>query len=311
MQEDEQEQGPGDPQLSPAQIREQLHQTALKAPELSGVYLWKNAAGTVLYVGKAKSLKNRLSSYFTAGRDIKTRLLVSRARSIEYITTNNEYEAFLLENNLIKKYTPRYNIDLKDGKSYPVLRVTKETYPRVFKTRRVVQDGSLYFGPFPDAGALDTFIDTLYEIYPLRHCKTFRVKSAPCLYYHIGRCLAPCCKKIDASDYRGYIDEVIALVEGCGTQDALVRLESQMKDAAARMDFEKAARIRDGLKALSVLHNQNSVEGFDGDDRDYLASWREGELVSFTVLKIRTGKLLGRDNYRTVSLNEDTELLPE
>lgn len=314
MQEDEQEQGPEDPQetqLSPAQIREQLHQTALKAPELSGVYLWKNAAGTVLYVGKAKSLKNRLSSYFTAGRDIKTRLLVSRARSIEYITTNNEYEAFLLENNLIKKYTPRYNIDLKDGKSYPVLRVTKETYPRVFKTRRVVQDGSLYFGPFPDAGALDTFIDTLYEIYPLRHCKTFRVKSAPCLYYHIGRCLAPCCKKIDAADYRGYIDEVIALVEGCGTQDALVRLESQMKDAAARMDFEKAARIRDGLKALSVLHNQNSVEGFDGDDRDYLASWREGELVSFTVLKIRTGKLLGRDNYRTVSLNEDTELLPE
>lgn len=304
-------QGAEDESLSPAEIRERLHQTALKAPELSGVYMWKNAAGTVLYVGKAKSLKNRLSSYFNAGKDIKTRLLVSRARSIEYITTNNEYEAFLLENNLIKKYTPRYNISLKDGKSYPVLRITKDKYPRLFKTRLVVQDGSQYFGPFPDAGALDTFLDTLYEIYPIRHCKTFREKASPCLYYHIGRCLAPCCKKVDEAVYRTYIDEIAALVGDGGKEGGTARLEAQMKAAAARMDFEKAARIRDGLKALSVLNNQNSVEGFDGDDRDYLASWREGELVSFTVLKIRAGKLLGRDNYRTVSLNEDTEILPE
>ncbi|MBP5156695.1 MAG: GIY-YIG nuclease family protein, partial [Treponema sp.] len=173
-------------QLTPRELREQLHQTALKAPELSGVYMWKNSSGTVIYVGKAKSLKSRLSSYFNANKDIKTRLLVSHASSIEYITTNNEYEAFLLENNLIKKYTPRYNINLKDGKSYPVLRITNERYPRLFKTRLVVQDGSQYFGPFPDAGALDTFIDALYEIYPLRHCKTFKAKASPCLYYHIG-----------------------------------------------------------------------------------------------------------------------------
>lgn len=297
--------------LSPAEIREELHQTALKAPELSGVYMWKNTSGTVLYVGKAKNLKSRLSSYFNAGKDIKTRLLVSRARSIEYITTNNEYEAFLLENNLIKKYTPRYNINLKDGKSYPVMRITNDKYPRLFKTRLVVQDGSQYFGPFPDAGALDTFIDTLYEIYPLRHCKTFREKTSPCLYYHIGRCLAPCCKKVEEADYRAYIEEIAALVGDGSTEEGLARLETKMKEAATRMDFEKAARIRDGLKALSVLKNQNIVEGFDGDDRDYIASWREGELVSFTVLKIRTGKLLGRDNYRTVSLNEDTEILPE
>lgn len=298
-------------QLSPAEIREELHQTALKAPELSGVYMWKNSSGTVIYVGKAKSLKSRLSSYFNANKDIKTRLLVSRARSIEYITTNNEYEAFLLENNLIKKYTPRYNINLKDGKSYPVMRITNEKYPRLFKTRLVVQDGSQYFGPFPDAGALDTFIDTLYEIYPLRHCKTFREKTSPCLYYHIGRCLAPCCKDVDEADYRSYIEEIAALVGDGGTDEGLARLEAKMKEAASRMDFEKAARIRDGLKALSVLKNQNIVEGFDGDDRDYIASWREGELVSFTVLKIRAGKLLGRDNYRTISLNEDTEILPE
>ncbi|MBQ9538771.1 MAG: excinuclease ABC subunit UvrC [Treponema sp.] len=297
--------------LSPHEVLEMLHQTALKAPDLSGVYLWKNTGGTVIYVGKAKNLKNRLTSYFNSNKDIKTRMLVSHASSIEYITTNNEYEAFLLENNLIKKYTPRYNINLKDGKSYPVLRVTKEEYPRLFKTRHIVQDGSMYFGPFPDAGALDTFVDTIYEIYPLRHCKTFREKASPCLYYHIGRCLAPCCKDVDESRYGEFISEIISLVEGSSKAGGTERLEAQMKEAAARMDFEKAARIRDGIKALSVLRNQNIVEGFDGDDRDYLASWREGELVSFTVLKIRAGKLLGRDNYRTVSLNEDTELLPE
>lgn len=290
--------------------REILHQTALKAPSQSGVYMWRNAEGTIIYVGKAKSLKNRLSSYFSGNKDIKTRLLISHARSIEYITTNNEYEAFLLENNLIKKHTPKYNINLKDGKSYPVLRITREKYPRLFKTRTVIQDGSLYFGPFPDAAALDTFIETLYEIYPLRHCKKFRERTSPCMYYHIGRCLAPCCKNVKESTYNEFIDEISSLLEGKG-EETTKKLENNMKAAAAALNFEKATRLRDGLKALSVLQNQNIVEGFDGDDRDYIASWREGELVSFTVLKIREGKLLGRDNYRTITLNEDTEILPE
>ena len=298
---------------APAQVltpREILHQTALKAPSQSGVYMWRNAEGIIIYVGKAKSLKNRLSSYFSGNKDIKTRLLISHARSIEYITTNNEYEAFLLENNLIKKHTPKYNINLKDGKSYPVLRITNEKYPRLFKTRTIIQDGSQYFGPFPDATALDTFIETLYEIYPLRHCKNFRKKTSPCMYYHIGRCLAPCCKNVKESTYNEFIDEISSLLEGKG-EETTKKLENSMKKAAADLNFEKAARLRDGLKALSVLQNQNIVEGFDGDDRDYIASWREGELVSFTVLKIREGKLLGRDNYRTITLNEDTEILPE
>jgi excinuclease ABC subunit C len=298
---------PAQKALSP---REVLHQTALKAPASSGVYMWRNAEGTVIYVGKAKSLKNRLSSYFSGDKDIKTRLLISHARSIEYITTNNEYEAFLLENNLIKKYTPRYNINLKDGKSYPVLRITNEKYPRIYKTRHFVQDGSKYFGPFPDATALDTFIETLYELYPLRHCRTFREKSSPCMYYHIGRCKAPCCKKIADSTYTEFIDEISTLLEGKG-EETTKKIENAMKQAAKDLNFEKAARLRDGLRALSVLQNQNIVESFDGDDRDYIAHWREGELVSFTVLKMRGGKLLGRDNYRTVSLNEDAEILPE
>lgn len=298
------------PENEDASFREVLHQTALKAPSSSGVYMWRNAHGTIIYVGKAKSLKNRLCSYFSGTKDIKTRLLISHARSIEYITTNNEYEAFLLENNLIKKHTPRYNIDLKDGKSYPVLRITAEEFPRIFKTRRVVQDGSRYFGPYPDATALDTFIETLREIYPLRHCSSFRKKQSPCLYYHIGRCLAPCCKEVAQSTYTEFIEEISMLLEGKGEQTAQ-KLEAQMKQAAKDLNFEKAARLRDGLKALTVLQNQNSVEGFDGDDRDYIASWREGELVSVAVLKIRGGKLLGRDSYRAQSLNEDNEVLAE
>ncbi|MBR1912167.1 MAG: excinuclease ABC subunit C, partial [Treponema sp.] len=247
--------------------REILHQTALKAPSQSGVYMWRNAEGIIIYVGKAKSLKNRLSSYFSGNKDIKTRLLISHARSIEYITTNNEYEAFLLENNLIKKHTPKYNINLKDGKSYPVLRITHETYPRLFKTRVIVQDGSQYFGPFPDATALDTFIETLYEIYPLRHCKKYRKRTSPCMYYHIGRCFAPCCKNVKESTYNEFIEEITALLEGKG-EETTKKLENNMKEAASMLNFEKAARIRDGLKALSVLQNQNIVEGFDGDARD-------------------------------------------
>lgn len=289
---------------------ETLHETALKAPSSSGVYLWRDAKGTVIYVGKAKHLKNRLSSYFSGDKGIKTQMLISRARSIEYITTANEYEAFLLENNLIKTYTPRYNIALKDGKSYPVLRITKEDFPRFFKTRRVVQDGSLYFGPFPDAGALDTFIDTLYRLYPVRHCRTLRKRDAPCMYYHIGRCKAPCCGKISSETYNAYIGEIAQLLEGKG-DETVAKMTAQMKQAAAALDFEKAARLRDGLRALTVMQNQNIVEDFACEDRDYIAHFREGELVSFTVLKIRGGKVMGRDNFRVISLNEDNELLEE
>ncbi|WP_407435644.1 excinuclease ABC subunit UvrC [Treponema sp.] len=291
-------------------VWQQLHETALKAPSSSGVYMWRNPQGTVIYVGKAKNLKNRLSSYFAANKDIKTRLLVSNAQSIEYITTANEYEAFLLENNLIKKYSPRYNIDLKDGKSYPVIRITKEEFPRLFKTRYVIQDGSTYYGPFPDVAALDSFIDALYRIYPIRLCKKFKKRDAPCMYYHIGRCKAPCCEKISKESYSEFFGEIYELLEGKGEQ-TIEKITHEMKHAAAEMNFEKAARLRDGLSALSRLQNQNVVEDFSQEDRDYIAHYREGELVSFTVLKIRGGKMQGRDNYRVTSLNEDNELLPE
>ena len=287
-----------------------LHETALKAPLSSGVYLWRNEENTVIYVGKAKSLKNRLSSYFSGQKSIKTRMLVAHAASIEYITTANEYEALLLENNLIKKYNPRYNINLKDGKSYPVVRITKEDFPRIFRTRRILQDGSQYFGPFPDVSALEIFLETIYKLYPIRHCRTLRNRESPCLYYHMKQCKAPCCQKISKDDYNDYIDEIAELLSGKG-DEAVQNMTNQMKKAAAELNFEKAARLRDGIKALMVLKNQNVVESFDSEDRDYIANASEGELVSFTVLKIRSGKLMGRENYRVESLNDDDELVGE
>ena len=289
---------------------ETLHQTALKAPSSSGVYMWRNAEQTVIYVGKAKNLKNRLTSYFSGERQIKTQLLVSNAKSIEYITTSNEYEAFLLENNLIKKYSPRYNIQLKDGKSYPSLKITNEEFPRFYKTRLIRHDGSTYFGPYPDATALDTFIDTLYKIYPVRHCRTLKKRETPCMYYHIGRCKAPCCGKIDKQSYNEFIEEIKGLLKG-KDDEAVQKITAEMKDAAAKLNFEKAARLRDGLRALTIMQNQNIVEDFEGEDKDYIAHYREGELVSFTVLKIRGGKLTGRDNFQVESLADDGELLEE
>lgn len=290
---------------------EKLHETALKAPSSSGVYLWRNSEGTVIYVGKAKNLKNRLTSYFSGERHIKVLMLVSNAQSIEYITTSNEYEAFLLENNLIKKYSPRYNIQLKDGKSYPSLKITNEEFPRFYRTRILKKDGSSYYGPYPDAGALDTFIETLYKVYPVRHCRTFKKRTAPCMYYHIGLCKAPCCGKIDRNSYIEYIEEIKALLEGKG-KETITKLTDEMKKAAASLNFEKAARLRDGLRALTVMQNQNLVEDFEiTESRDYIAHWREGELVSFTVLKMRNGKLTGRDNFRVESLAEEDELMEE
>ncbi len=290
---------------------ENLHKTALTSPSSSGVYLWRNSEGTVIYVGKAKNLKNRLSSYFSGERQIKTQLLVSSAKTIEYITTSNEYEAFILENNLIKKYSPRYNIQLKDGKSYPSLKLTAENFPRLYKTRLIKKDGAAYFGPYPDSGALDTFIETLYSIYPLRHCNTLKKRTSPCMYYHIGRCKAPCCAKITKETYSEYIEEIKALLEGKG-EETILKIKSEMQKAASMLNFEKAARLRDGLKALAILQNQNIVEdNNDFNDRDYINFSRQGETVSFAVLQIRGGKLMGKDIFPVESLADDDELMEE
>lgn len=292
-----------------ADVREALHQYALSAPKTSGVYLWRDEKDIVIYVGKAKSLKNRLSSYFASKRDIKTRILVSRARRIEYIQTDNEYEALLLENNLIKKYKPRYNINLKDGKTYPVLKITNERYPRLYRTRRIQNDGARYFGPFPNVPAVDDFLSLIKRTYTLRQCKRLK-KREPCLYFHIGRCSAPCADKISETDYRKDIDEIALLLEG-DLKKPLAELTEKMKAAAAAREFEKAARIRDGMQAVRALRGQNSVEDMDPEARDYIGWAAEGALITFTVFKMRGGKVVGRDLYRTESLKDEAEVLPE
>ncbi|QHX42688.1 excinuclease ABC subunit C [Treponema vincentii] len=292
-----------------ADVREALHQYALSAPKTSGVYLWRDEKDIVIYVGKAKSLKNRLSSYFASKRDIKTRILVSRARRIEYIQTDNEYEALLLENNLIKKYKPRYNINLKDGKTYPVLKITNERYPRLYRTRRIQNDGARYFGPFPNVPAVDDFLSLIKRTYTLRQCKRLK-KREPCLYFHIGRCSAPCADKISETDYRKDIDEIALLLEG-DLKKPLAELTEKMKAAAAAREFEKAAHIRDGVQAVRALRGQNSVEDMDPEARDYIGWAAEGALITFTVFKMRGGKVVGRDLYRTESLKDEAEVLPE
>lgn len=289
-------------------VREKLHNIALKAPETSGVYLWKDEAGTIIYVGKAKSLKNRLTSYFAKNNSIKTKILVSRAADLEYIETKTEYEALLLENTLIKKHKPKYNISLKDGKTYPVIKLTNEMFPAVFKTRIIKDDGAFYFGPFPNVYAVDNFLNLVKQNYKLRQCRVLRKRKTPCLYYHIGRCSAPCCGKISAEEYNAETAEVKKLLTNTNTVEALTK---QMQACAKNMDFEKAKRLRDGIQSILALHNQNVVEDMNGQARDYIAWFSNGALITFTVLKMRNGKLVARDLYRTQSLKDDSEVLQE
>ncbi|MGP1454541.1 MAG: excinuclease ABC subunit UvrC [Treponema sp.] len=292
-----------------ADIRETLHQYALSAPKTSGVYLWRDEQDTIIYVGKAKSLKNRLSSYFAARKDIKTHILVSKARRLEYIQTDTEYEALLLENNLIKKHKPRYNINLKDGKTYPVVKITNEPYPRLYRTRRIQNDGARYFGPFPNVAALDDFLSLIKRNYPLRQCRHLK-KREPCLYFHIGRCSAPCANRISEAAYRKDIDEIALLLDG-DFEKPVAALTEKMQEAAAACEFEKAARIRDGIQAVQSLRGQSIVEDMDPAARDYIGWAAEASLITFTVLKMRNGKVVGRDLYRTESLKDETEVLPE
>lgn len=298
------------PMKEQTEIRKKLHAAALDAPKTSGVYLWKDETGQILYVGKAKSLKNRLASYFSSTRDLKTRILVSRAHSLDYITCDNEYEALLLENTLIKQHSPRYNINLKDGKTYPVIKITRETFPRIYRTRRIQEDGASYFGPFPNLNAIDTFLDFVKRHYPLRQCRVLKKRATPCLYYHIGRCSAPCAGKIDAESYQSQLEEILLLLQG-DNAEAVDKVRQAMKQAASDLHFEKAARLRDGLLAIDELREQNAVVDMDGESRDYIAWAAEGIMVTFAVLKMRSGRLVARDLYRARSLKDEEEILPE
>jgi excinuclease ABC subunit C len=290
--------------------REQLRAFAHDAPLEPGVYLWKDDTGCIIYVGKAKVLRNRLSSYFSGEKDPKTAALIRHAASIETIIVASEYDALLLENTLIKQHSPKYNIDLKDGKSYPVIRVTAERYPRVFKTRHVAEDGSRYYGPFPNVQAVDTTMEMVEKIFPLRKCRILRKRESPCIYFHIGRCLAPCCKKIGEKGYAAYIAKVEKILSG-NAEPLIFDMTAAMHEAAAALDFEKAANLRDQIAAIEALssNSASNVVDMDSEARDYIAWASEGVLATFAVFSLRGGKMTGRDIFRTRSAANEAESL--
>jgi excinuclease ABC subunit C len=289
---------------------ETLKQAVSLFPEQSGVYIWKNAAKKVLYVGKAKDLKKRVISYFNKNKDIKTLLLVSKAVSIEYIITPNEYDALILENDLIKKWKPKYNINLKDGKTYPVIRITAEPFPRIFRTRYVVNDGSEYFGPFPSAKLMDLYLDLIRMIFPLRKCHPLKKREHPCLYYHIKECDAPCCGLIDEKEYGRYITRIKNLLSGrtiLFEQD----LRKEMQREAEELRFEKAAKLRDALIALEKIRETLEQVDFSGERRDYVRYVKTGDHYVFSVLETRSGKITGQNLYPAEYAGEEEESLTE
>ena len=289
---------------------EKLHEIALNAPKTSGTYIWKNSDGVVIYVGKAKSLKMRLTSYFREKKDVKTRLLVSHATMLEYIQTKNEYEALLLENTLIKKHSPKYNISLKDGKTYPMLKVTNEAFPRLYRTRTIHNDGARYFGPFANVQNVDTFLNLIKQNYKLHQCKRLQKKDSPCLYYHIGRCNAPCCGKISEDEYNKSIKEIVSILTG-DTKKIIKKLEKEMKSAVEIQDFESATILRDNIEAINALQDKNVVQDLDATSRDYISFATAGQMITFAVLKMRGGRLVTRDLYRSQTLKDNDEAVLE
>ncbi len=279
---------------------------ARSLPESPGCYLMKNKAGEIIYVGKARNLRKRVSSYFLPNRNAKTAALVDKIDDIDYVITGNEYEALVLENNLIKKHNPHYNILLKDGKSYPVIRITNEDFPRVFRTRRIIRDGSDYFGPFPEISRLTAYLDLVEESYPLRHCSG-PLRKGPCLYYHIHKCSGPCIGAISKEEYGRYVKEVRDFLSG--DTSLIRRIEKEMEKAAKELDFETAAKKRDLVKALSEMQKRQDVEDFSEDSRDYAAIEMRSYLCTISIMQFRSGRLIGKALYRAESLSDDTETL--
>jgi len=292
----------------------QAHETESlldQLPSNPGVYLMKDGKGTILYIGKAKNLRKRVRSYFVGGKDIKTATLLRKVKTIDYIITETEYEALLLENNLIKQHEPKYNINLKDGKTYPVIRITKEEFPRVFRTRRILRDGSEYFGPYPDVKALDLYLELIERLYPLRKCRgPLKSRASPCLYFHIGRCSAPCAGKITREEYLRKVDGVRRLLSG-ETASLLVDLEEKMRKAAQEMRFEEAAQYRDLIRSVREIETAQRVVDFDEEARDYIHCTGQDKRCVILLFRMRGGKLEGREVYRGPFTGTTLEVLEQ
>jgi len=268
-------------------------------PEDPGVYLWKGPGGRVLYVGKARSLRDRVRNYFAVGptEPAKARRLLEEAVDLETIVTSNEVEALLLEANLIKRHRPRYNLQLKDDKSFPYLKLTGERFPMLIVTRRVVRDGGDYFGPYPDAGAVWRVKRLIQSVFPLRQNSgiPMRARPKPCLNYHMRRCLGPCAALATEAEYQAMIEQVKQFLRG-DTRGLISDLENQMAAAAQAQDFEYAGRLRDRLRAVERLFGNRVVVTSPGEeDIDFLGVAAAGEYAMVQVFFMRNGRVIGRD----------------
>ena len=281
-------------------------------PESPGVYLWRDADGNVLYVGKAKRLRSRVRSYVTNDQltSVKTRALMQQAAGLDTIVVPSEAHALILEANLIKEYRPRYNIALRDDKSYPYIKVTiAEPFPRVYVTRQLVNDGSRYFGPYTDVGAMRRALNVVKRIFTVRSCRYDLPDVAPdrpCLDYHIGRCKAPCVLLQSQAEYRAMIDEVILFLDG-RADEVMRRVKERIQLAAESLDFERAAELRDVLQHLERMEEPTVVLEVEGGDRDVLGYARDGADACVTWMRIRNGKLLARDHQFFENINDETD----
>jgi excinuclease ABC subunit C len=270
-------------------------------PESPGVYLWRDREGTVLYVGKAKRLRSRVRSYVAADHveSIKTRALMLAAANLETIVVPTEAEALILEANLIKEYHPKYNIALRDDKSYPYIKVTvAEPFPRVWVTRHLVDDGSRYFGPYTDVGAMRRALNVVKRIFTVRSCNFDMPKQMPerpCLDYFIKRCKAPCILAQTQGEYRAMIDEVLVFLEG-RTDEVARRVRERMELAVESLDFERAAELRDALRHLEQMSEPTAILSIEGGDRDVIGYARDGDDAAVALMRIRGGKLLAREH---------------
>lgn len=288
-----------------------LENIVAQLPAAPGVYLFKNKAGTILYVGKARSLRDRVRSYFQhlPSPQEKLQVLVSQIAAVDHIVTTSEKEALILEGTLIKRHRPRYNVILKDDKNYPYLRLSlEEEFPRLSLVRKVKQDASLYFGPFTSAPALRETMKVIHQHFLLRKCQSrqFQFRQRPCLNYQMGQCPAPCCRLIDREKYRAVVREVELFLKG-RNRELLRLLEERMNEAAEELNFEKAARIRDRLASLKETLEKQKAVILDFTDRDVIGIHRANSAITIAVLFMRSGYLTGSAHFtlRTIDAADE------
>ena len=276
----------------------QIEEELKKLPNKPGVYIMKNKQDEIIYVGKAVSLKNRIRQYFRKNNKTKRiENMVSLIDHFEYIVVDNEAEALILECNLIKKNRPKFNVLLKDDKTYPYIKIDiKSDFPAVTFTRRITNDGSKYFGPYANPGAAKEMIDFIKQKYQIRQCRTLKERTRPCLNYHIKRCLAPCMGYVSKEEYRKQIDEIIDLLEG-KTDKIQKELQKQMEEAVQKLEFEKAAEIRDRKQAIERVSAKQKVSNISENNIDVIGLYKSELEVCIEIFFVRGSKMIGREHY--------------